>query len=214
VEVSAAEMPGVYRLDLSDAVCLTGVGSVIVMLQGAADMAPVLLEIQLVGVDLEDSVRAGLTALPNAEADAAGGLPISDAGALDLDALAQAGDEAIAQAVWDRLLTAITTTGSVGKLIKDNLDAAVSTRLATAGYTAPLDAAGVRTALGLAAANLDSQLGTISTAAVLMRKFRTNTIRDKSGEAGTYEVLDDDDTAVVATIVLSAATPYQTGTLP
>ncbi len=36
-------------------------------------------------VDLDDSVRAGLTALPNAAADAAGGVPISDAGELDLD---------------------------------------------------------------------------------------------------------------------------------
>jgi len=37
-------------------------------------------------MDLDDSVRGGLTALPNAAADAAGGLPISDAGGLDLDA--------------------------------------------------------------------------------------------------------------------------------
>lgn len=37
-------------------------------------------------IDLADSVRAGLTALPNAAADAAGGLPISDVGGLDLDA--------------------------------------------------------------------------------------------------------------------------------
>lgn len=36
-------------------------------------------------IDLDDSVRAGLTALPNAAADAAGGLPISDAGGLDMD---------------------------------------------------------------------------------------------------------------------------------
>lgn len=42
-----------------------------------------------------------------------------------------------------------------------NLDAAISTRLATAGYTAPLDAAGTRTAVGLASANLDTQLSTI-----------------------------------------------------
>jgi len=39
--------------------------------------------------------------------------------------------------IWDALLTGITTTGSVGKLIKDYLDAAVSSRLASAGYTAP-----------------------------------------------------------------------------
>jgi len=35
--------------------------------------------------DFDDAVRLGLTALPNAAADAAGGLPISDAGGLDLD---------------------------------------------------------------------------------------------------------------------------------
>lgn len=36
-------------------------------------------------VNLNDPVRAGLTALPNAVADGAGGLPISDLGGLDLD---------------------------------------------------------------------------------------------------------------------------------
>jgi len=87
VEVDATNMPGLYRLDLSDAICATGVDSVVVMLKGATDMAPVLLEIQLTDLDLNDGVRAGLTALPNAAADAAGGLPISDAGGLDLDTL-------------------------------------------------------------------------------------------------------------------------------
>lgn len=38
-------------------------------------------------VDLDDGVRAGLTALPNAAADAAGGLVVSDAGGLDIDAV-------------------------------------------------------------------------------------------------------------------------------
>ncbi|NMC35014.1 MAG: hypothetical protein GYA36_21545, partial [Veillonellaceae bacterium] len=36
-------------------------------------------------------------------------------------------------AIWDQLLTAITTVGSVGKLIKDYLDAAVSTRSTFSG---------------------------------------------------------------------------------
>lgn len=87
VEVDATNMPGVYRLDLPDAVCATGVNSVVVMLKGAANMAPVVLEIQLTSYDPNDAVRLGMTALPNAAADAAGGLPISDAGGLDLDAL-------------------------------------------------------------------------------------------------------------------------------
>lgn len=55
--------------------------------------------------------------------------------------------------------------GTLGKVVGDNLDATVSSRLATAGYTAPLDAAGVRGAVGLAAANLDTQLGDVPTVA-------------------------------------------------
>lgn len=51
-EVDATNMPGVYRLDLPDAVCATGVPSVVVMLKGAANMSPVVLEIQLTDFDL------------------------------------------------------------------------------------------------------------------------------------------------------------------
>ncbi len=41
------------------------------------------------------------------------------------------------QAVWDALTSALTTAGSVGKLLVDNLNATVSSRLASASYTAP-----------------------------------------------------------------------------
>lgn len=44
------------------------------------------MTLQVVPYDPYDSVRMGLTTLPNAAADAAGGLPISDTGGLDLDA--------------------------------------------------------------------------------------------------------------------------------
>ena len=97
---------GYYRLDLPDAAFATGANSVIV--GGAVTGMIVIGEvIQLVNHDVEDGVRLGLTALPNAAADAAGGLPISDAGGLDLDTLLA------------------------------RLDAAISTRLASSGYTAP-----------------------------------------------------------------------------
>ena len=63
------------------------------------------------------------------------------------------------------LQTQIGTAGAgltaLGDTRLGNLDAAVSTRLASASYTAPLDAAGTRTAVGLASANLDTQLGNI-----------------------------------------------------
>ena len=43
--------------------------------------------IPIVAYDPQDTVRLGLTALPNAAADAAGGLPISDAGGQDVDTM-------------------------------------------------------------------------------------------------------------------------------
>lgn len=114
VEVDATNMPGVYRLDLSDAICATGVNSVVVMLKGATNMAPVLLEIQLVSYDPNDAVRFGLTALPNAAADAAGGLPISDAGGLDLDARLDAAiTSRLAPTTAGRTLD-VTATGAAG----------------------------------------------------------------------------------------------------
>lgn len=85
VEIDATNMPGMYRLDLSDTIVATG-PYVTVMLKGATNMAPVVLELELVAYNPFDGVRMGMTALPNAAADAAGGLIISDAGGLDADA--------------------------------------------------------------------------------------------------------------------------------
>ena len=56
--------------------------------------------------------------------------------------------------------TALADAG-VTTTVTGRIDAAVSTRLASASYTAPLDAAGTRTAVGLASANLDTQLAAI-----------------------------------------------------
>jgi hypothetical protein len=61
----------------------------------------------------------------------------------------------------------VGSVGSVTGLTASNLDATVSSRLATSGYTAPLSAAGTRTAVGLASANLDTQLDALPTNAEL-----------------------------------------------
>jgi len=74
VEVDATNMPGVYRLDVPNAVFATGVNSAVVMLKGATNMESCVMEFGLQAVDLQDAVRGGLTALPNAAAAAAGGL--------------------------------------------------------------------------------------------------------------------------------------------
>lgn len=105
------------------------------------------------------------------------------------------------QAIWDALTSALTTVGSVGKLLVDNINATIGSRLSSAGYTAPdnttitniygvvdtevgaikaktdqmvftvsnqldtnalsVSPTQVRTAVGLASANLDTQLTAI-----------------------------------------------------
>lgn len=68
------------------------------------------------------------------------------------------------QAIWDALTSALTAVGSIGKLIVDRLDAAISSRLASASYTAPPSAATnasqVRTELTVELARIDAAITT------------------------------------------------------
>ena len=47
-------------------------------------------------------------------------------------------------AIWHQALSEISTASTVGKLIKDNLDVAISSRLASSSYSAPPTAAEIR----------------------------------------------------------------------
>lgn len=77
-EVDATNLPGLYEVGIPNAALSSGV-SVLVMLKGATNMAPVLVEIELDSWNNQDAVRGGLTALPNANAGANGGLPTGNA---------------------------------------------------------------------------------------------------------------------------------------
>lgn len=105
-----------------------------------------------------------VTTLTNAPSDSSGTTTLlsrlSSARAGYLDKL---NDGTLVQAIWDALTSALTTSGSIGKLLVDNVNATISSRLPTSSYAAPLDASGVRTAVGLGSANLDTQLSTINT---------------------------------------------------
>lgn len=171
---------GWYRLDLPDAACAAGVTGVQIggTVTGMVVLAPY---VQLVTFDPFDTVRLGLTALPNAAADAAGGLPISDAGGLDLDTKLANTNEVTAARMgaltdWidggrlDLIIDAILTdTGTTldGKI--DTIDGIVDTLVAR---DAPLTAAETRTALGLSSANVDTQLAALATAAKLLAFVR------------------------------------------
>ena len=88
--VDDTNMPGVYRCDYADATFATGVDqvalSIVVASANNAVAAPILVDIT--DVDLRDTVRAGLTALPNAVVDAASGLVTSAGGSTGIDDLA------------------------------------------------------------------------------------------------------------------------------
>lgn len=76
-EVDATHMPGIYRFDVPNAVIAASNGrSVVIMFTGATNLAPTPIEIELTGIDNQDGTRGGMTALPNAAANANGGLPI------------------------------------------------------------------------------------------------------------------------------------------
>lgn len=206
---------GYYRVDLPDAAVAAGATGVLV--HGVVTgMVVIGCYIELVAYDPADTVRLGLTGIPNVAAGSSGGLPVIGTGAntfksdgsanvtfantsiatvttltnlpaitsnwltaagIAASALNGKGDWNIGktgyalstagvQAIWDAATSALTTAGSIGKLLVDkmvfltgdaftrigaagagltalgdtriaNLDAAVSTRLSTAGYTAP-----------------------------------------------------------------------------
>lgn len=81
VVVDGTNMPGCYQLGVPDAAFAAGAKSVIIMLKGATNMAPLVLEVELTATDNQDAVRGGMTALPNANAEAAGGLFTRGSGA-------------------------------------------------------------------------------------------------------------------------------------
>ena len=202
VEIDATNMPGLYRLDLPNAVVDTA-GSVSLMLKGASGMAPLPIELQVIAADLDDATALGLSRLDaaissrlatsgyTAPLDAAGTRSAVGLAAANLDTqlgtLATASalstvagyidtEVAAIKAKTDNLPAAPAATGDIPTAAairaemdanSTKLDVAVSSRLASAGYTAPLDAAGTRTAVGLASANLDTQIGTLATASAL-----------------------------------------------
>lgn len=80
VELDAVHTKGVYRFDVPDTI-LASTPWATIYFYGAANMAPVIAELEIVSVNPFDGVRMGLTALPNATAGGAAGLPLGDANA-------------------------------------------------------------------------------------------------------------------------------------
>lgn len=168
-EIDATNLPGWYEIGIPDAVVATGSGWAILHLKGAANMAPLPIEIQLVNYNPEDG-NLGLTNLDAAVstrlASASYSAPPSastiraemDSNSSQLAAIVGYVDTEIAaiKTVADHLATAIELDSGNYRFTTAALANAPT------GGGGGLDAAGVRTAIGLTSANLDTQLATLS----------------------------------------------------
>jgi hypothetical protein len=70
-EIDAVLQPGMYRLDLPDAVCAAGVDAVTLMLEGASNMAQLPMELQLPARDPNTALNDVSTAEVNTQMDVA-----------------------------------------------------------------------------------------------------------------------------------------------
>jgi hypothetical protein len=160
---------GVYEIGAPTAALAAGADGVEFSCSGITDVVFSTTRVELLGTDPRSSALpdVNVSKINSQTASAAGTVTFPGTVASTTNITAATGvvlSAAGVQAIWDALTSALTTVGSIGKWIVDKLDVVVSTRLATSGYTAPLDAAATRTAVGLASANLDTQLTAIPTA--------------------------------------------------
>jgi hypothetical protein len=161
---------------------------------------------QIVAFNPFDSVRLGLTSLPNAAADAAGGLPISDAGGLNLDTQLAATNEITSARMaaltdWidggrlDLLLDAIPTTPMRGT---DGANTVVPDAAGTAaGLHAITDAlvtsetTDVETAITNSHVATDALITAVSADALAVLNIYDESKQTRPG--GTYPIIETDD---------------------
>jgi hypothetical protein len=125
--VADGSLAGAYEVDFPDAAYASesGVEWVALRVRGVTNMLATTLMIELDAADYSDPVRLGLTSLPNVAQGSAGALPTGNASGQVTVATLTAG---AIQSFWDFLTSGLTTAGSIGKWIFDNLNATVSSR--------------------------------------------------------------------------------------
>jgi hypothetical protein len=132
-EVSSTLAPGLYRLDLADAVFAVNAWSAVVyVMMTASSMVPSPMEFELVGYNPLDDVRLGLSSLPSSAVNAAGGLITSAAGSLNADLQAAS------------VATILTNTGNIETKI-DTVDNFVDTEMAAVLAAVDTEVAAIKT---------------------------------------------------------------------
>ncbi len=275
-EVDATNHPGVYEIQFADArFGVASAKSLLISVTGASNVADTDALIPLVQTDPYDSVRGGVTALPNAAAEAAGGLYTRGSGAgqinqsangqvdsnverlgnvvqslTDLKDFADAGYDPVTNkvqgvvltdtttdltnlpsiptnwltaagiaagaldgkgnwnigktgyalttagilAIWHQLTSAIVTASTIGKLLKDNVNATVSSRMAEASINTTGGAVNTvttltnKTGFSLAATGLDAivstAIGMVEIAKAVWDRLLTGATHNITNSAG------------------------------
>lgn len=129
VEIDSTNMPGVYRLDLPDAVVDAGVNSAVVMLKGAANMAPVWAELQLSRSPADVKAIDGNTTAAVA-ASAAWLAAVTTYGALPVNVYMISGDTTAAD-TFEAIIDASTTTAIAANVAKVDGDTTAASTLKT-----------------------------------------------------------------------------------
>lgn len=169
IAVDGTNMPGLYEVGIPDAALATGANSVCLYLKGATNMAAVVKEVELVVIDDQDSVRMGLTALPNAAAGANGGLPLSVDSSGRVDVLKVNGTSQTARDIGASVL--LSSGNGTGQL--DFTSGVVKANVTQcAGGTVPAGAipnavAGAAGGLFIAGANAATSITTALTANII-----------------------------------------------
>jgi len=141
-EIDATNMPGAYRFDPPNAALAAGEG-VTFCFTGANALC--IFDIDLHALNYQDAVRAGLTAMPNANAGAAGGIITSGTGTAQLAttsgnvALTAAGNTAV---TTELMGTVTESNGSLTfKTMMRLIGAALFGRVSISGATATFNTA-------------------------------------------------------------------------
>lgn len=232
IAVDGTNMPGLYRLDLPDAVVAT-TGDVVIHLKGATNMVPTPKEIQVVANTAADIIAllpTALTAGGNMKVDVlaiSGDTTAADNAEAFFDGTGYAGTNNVIPTVTTatnvttvnglaaNVITAAATASDFGTEIGTAVWAA-ATRTLSAGTNIvlakgtgitgfnDLDAAGVRSAVGLASANLDTQLAALPTDADVSAAV-WNAATATYGSAGTYGALVETNLDAAVSSRLSTA---------
>lgn len=163
-EVDSTNHPGLYEIQIADArFSVSNAKKLYVSISGATNLLASDYLIGLVSYDPFDAVRMGMTALPNAAAEAAGGLYTRGTGAGQINQNANGQIDTRTVTMATDVITAAALATDAGTEIGTAVWAS-GTRILTAldedTTTLDLDAT-IRAAVGMSSANLDAQLSTI-----------------------------------------------------